>query len=198
MSDIGTFRIQYGSDESRSTKRNLNEAEAVEFIKEKGGNRIHIDSRIPITNFQNTFQVAIVLCLDDFTEKNGGTKVWPFSHKSDSDPRNIRDEINVKGGIIATAPRGSAIYTLGQTWHDVGPNLDGSRRWGIIAYYTRWWVKPTFDFTQCGTEIYSSLSNQQKELLGFTSRPPPDAKKRNHTVIPVESLPREYDNTLKL
>ena len=50
MSDIGTFRIQYGSDQSRNTKRNLNEAEAVEFIKEKGGNQIRdiLEDGIPI------------------------------------------------------------------------------------------------------------------------------------------------------
>jgi len=164
----------------------------------KGGNRIHIDSRIPITNFQNTIQVAVLLCLDDFTEKNGGTIVWPFSHKSDLDPRHVRDKIGVKGGIVAKAPRGSVIYTLGQTWHDVGPNLDQSRRWGIIAYYARWWIKPTFDFTRCGEEIFSKLNNQQKELLGFTTKPPTDAKIRQQTVISVEDLPREYEKNLKL
>ena len=164
----------------------------------KGGNRIHIDSRIPITNFQNTFQVAVLLCIDDFTEKNGGTIVWPFSHKTDSDPRNIRDSVNVEGGITATAPKGSVIYTLGQTWHDVGPNLENSRRWGIIAYYARWWVKPTFDFTQCGEKIFSMLNNQQKELLGFTTKPPKDAKIRQKTVIPVEDLPDEYEKNLEL
>ena len=163
-----------------------------------GGKRIHIDSRIPITNFQNTFQVAVLLCLDNFTEKNGGTIIWPFSHKSDSDPRHIRNEVELKGGIVATAPKGSVVYTLGQTWHDVGPNLDGSRRWGIIAYYSRWWIKPTFDFTQCGEEIFSSLDNQQKELLGFTSMPPTDAKKRQQTVIPVEDLPEKYDEVIRL
>lgn len=163
----------------------------------KGGKRIHIDSRIPITNFQNTFQVAVLLCLDDFTEKNGGTIVWPFSHKSDSDPRNIRDEMDVKGGIVAAAPKGSVVYTLGQTWHDVGPNLDGSRRWGIIAYYSRWWVKPTFDFTQCGEKIFSLLNNQQKELFGFTSRPPIDAKKRQNTITSIEKLPQKYDEAIK-
>lgn len=164
----------------------------------KGGKRVHIDSRIPITNFQNTFQVAVLLCLDDFTEKNGGTIVWPFSHKSDSDPRNIRDKMDIKGGITAIAPKGSIVYTLGQTWHDVGPNIDGSRRWGIIGYYSRWWVKPTFDFTQCGEKIFSLLNNQQKELLGFTSKPPSDAKKRQQTVIPIEKLPDKYDEVIKL
>ena len=164
----------------------------------KGGDRAHIDSRIPITNFYNTFQVAVLLCLDDFTEKNGATIVWPFSHKSDSDPRNLRDEGKIHGEVTAIAPKVSVVYTLGQTWHDVGPNIDGNRRWGIIAYYARWWVKPTFDFTKCGSKIFSSLNGKQKSLLGFTSRPPTNTDKRHHTVIPIEELPDNYDDVFSL
>lgn len=164
----------------------------------KGGNRIHIDSRIPITDFASTFQIAVLLCIDDFTSKNGATIVWPFSHNSGRDPRYIRDKTVIEGGIQACAPKGSIVYTLGQTWHDVGPNLDGTRRWGIIAYYSRWWIKPTFDFTQCGPQIYSRLTNRQKNLMGFTSRPPANGEKRSNTLIPVESLPQKYDEALSL
>lgn len=161
---------------------------------EKGGDRTHIDSRIPITNFQSTFQVAVLLCVDDFTQQNGGTIVWPFSHKTDGDPRNMREKMKFPGSVQVCAPKGSIIYTLGQTWHDVGPNLDGSRRWGIIAYYTRWWVKPTFDFTKCGSQIYSRLTPEQKILLGFTTRPPVPGEERHHTVTKVEELPERYDD----
>ena len=160
----------------------------------KGGNRAHIDSRIPITNFKNTFQVAVLFCIDDFTSQNGSTIVWPFSHKSDEDPRHLREKMTLPGGILATAPKGSVIYTLGQTWHDIGPNLDGSRRWGIIAYYTRWWIKPTFDYTQCDAKIYEKLTPQQKTLMGFTSKPPKHGDSRHHTVIPVEDLPDNYED----
>ena len=41
------------------------------------------------------------------------------------------------------------------------------------------------------------LNNQQKELLGFTTKPPKDAI-RQQTVIPVEELPEEYEKNLKL
>ena len=51
MSDIGTFKIQYGTDKSRNMKRDLYEAEAVQFIREKGGNQIRdiFEDGIPIT-----------------------------------------------------------------------------------------------------------------------------------------------------
>lgn len=162
----------------------------------KGGNRIHIDSRMPTAEFENTTHVVAMLCLDDFTEKNGTTIVWPFSHNSGKDPRNIRNEISREGAQSAEAKKGSVIFTLGQTWHDVGPNIDGSRRWGIISYYTRWWIKPTYDFTKCGAEIFNKLNNEQKVLFGFTSIPPADAFKRYRTVIPVNELSNDYDELL--
>jgi|TARA_B110000495_G_C23033882_1_gene616690 ectoine hydroxylase-related dioxygenase (phytanoyl-CoA dioxygenase family) len=161
----------------------------------KCGSRVHQDVHIPITDFDNTFSMVAIFCLDDFTTQNGSTFVWPFSHKSGVNPRSYRDK-PIEGGLQVSAPRGSIIYILGQTWHDVGPNLDGSSRWGIVAYYQRWWVKPDFDFTQCGSEIYSKLTNPQKKLMGFTTRPPINGDKQNHTLIPVENLPQEYDKAL--
>jgi ectoine hydroxylase-related dioxygenase (phytanoyl-CoA dioxygenase family) len=161
----------------------------------RGGSRVHQDIHISITDFDHTFSMVALLCLDDFTPQNGSTFVWPFSHKSGRDPRYYRDK-PIEGGLQVTAPRGSVIYILGQTWHDVGPNLDGSNRWGIVAYYQRWWVKPDFDFTQCGPKIYSQLTNRQKQLMGFTTRPPIDGDKQNHTLIPVENLPQDYDKAL--
>lgn len=160
----------------------------------KGGNRIHIDSRVPIRDFSNTLQIAALLCIDDFTEKNGATIVWPYSHKSGIDPRNFRNKSSPPGKIYACATKGSVIYTLGQTWHDVGPNIENSRRWGIIAYYSRWWIKPTFDFTKCGPEIYSKLSTKQKVLLGFTSIPPTNQQNRTYTMISEKDLPSNYDD----
>lgn len=161
----------------------------------KGGSRIHIDSRIPISNFFDTTHLVSMICLDDFTEKNGATIVWPNSHKSGKDPKS-ENNTKIENGKFASAKRGSIIFTLGQTWHDVGQNIDGNRRWGIISYYTRWWIKPTYDFTKCGPEIFNKLNNEQKELFGFTSIPPSDAFKRYRTVNPVNDLPKDYEDVL--
>ena len=55
---------------------------------------------------------------------------------------------------------------LGHLKHDIGKNLDGSRRWSIIAYYCRWWVKPTYDFVNsCTKRIYTL--QQTKRNSGF-------------------------------
>lgn len=155
-----------------------------------GGARVHIDSRVPMRDFANTLQIVAMLCIDDFTATNGSTIVWPGSHLSGVDPRTMRGKYTIPPGhVAATAPRGSVIYMLGQTWHDVGANRDGSRRWGIIAYYSRWWIKPTFDFTACPASIYNRSTARQRVLLGYNSRPPLPGEGRIYTMTRVEDLP---------
>lgn len=141
-------------------------------------------------DFDNTFQIVAMLCLDDFTASNGSTVVWPGSHRSGIDPRAMRGRDTIPPGrVAATAARGSVVYILGQTWHDIGPNLDGSRRWGVIAYYSRWWIKPTFDFTQATPSLYNRLSTRQKVLLGYNSRPPRPDEDRIYTLTRADELP---------
>ena len=157
-----------------------------------GGSRVHIDSRVPISDFKSTLQIVATLCIDDFTIKNGSTIVWPHTHKSGKDPKYVKRKSPYRG-IQVNVPKGSIIYVLGQTWHDVGPNLNDQKRWGIIAYYSRWWIKPTFDFTKCGKKIFNKLSKKQKQLMGFTSIPPTNKENRTKTLMSVNKIPKNYD-----
>ena len=157
--------------------------------------RIHIDSRKPNPNFSNTYQMVAIICLNEFTANNGSTVVVPGSHKSGHDPRNKRfsdDDL-----LTITAKKGSVIFIPGQTWHDVGQNFSGETRWGIIAYYSCWWIKPTYDFVNsCTEEIFNKLSYLQKELLGFNTRPPIDWNKRQQTVTRIEDLPENLNDAI--
>lgn len=155
--------------------------------------RLHIDSRKPMSEFKNTFQIVANICIDDFTSKNGSTVVVPKSHLSGNDPRNENIQ---KDKILATeASKGSVVFTLGQTWHDIGNNISGDRRWSIIAYYSCWWCKPTYDFVNtCNKEIFSKLTSFEKELLGFTTKPPIDWRSRQKTVCNPDDLPPNYED----
>ena len=46
------------------------------------GYTVHIDSHLPAGKFNNTTDVVILICLDDFSKENGSTKIWPRSHLS--------------------------------------------------------------------------------------------------------------------
>mgnify|MGYP003332803805 FL=1 len=164
----------------------------------RGGCNPHNDARIPVSDFSNTTQLICAICLDDFTAKNGATVAWPFSHKSGIDvPDHVHSINDIPGKISCEAPRGSVLYTLAQLWHDIGPNLDGKRRWCIHAAYSRWWVKQVYDFPRCGETIFNQLTPEQKILFGFTSRPPLIGGARRYTVTKIEDLPDSYEEVLK-
>lgn len=157
-----------------------------------GGRRPHLDGRMPLHHFKETTHISVMFYLDDFTEENGALCVWPYSHVSGMRPPEGVEADLLPGKVIAKAPRGSITFFLGSTWHEIGKNFSGQRRWGLIVTYCRWWVKPAYNYTQCGSEIYDRLSQTEKKLFGFTSIPPTLHEPRHHTVTKIEELPEHY------
>ncbi len=161
-------------------------------------NNVHIDSRVAMPDFQNTFQLIAMYCITDFTAQNGSTYLWPLSHLSGLNPKEVHPPgSSPVGKVQCEAKAGDVIIFLGQTWHDVAPNFTQDKRWGILAYYHRWWVKPSFDYSQCGPELFKKLSPQQKSLFGFTSRPPGPVAARLNTCTNIADLPDDYESALK-
>ena len=158
----------------------------------------HIDSRVPIREFEHTTQMVAMYCVSDFTSQNGSTYLWPLSHRSGLNPKEIYPPgTALPGNVQVEAKAGDVLMFLGQTWHDVAPNISNEKRWGLLTYYSRWWIKPSFDYTACGPELYKRLTAEQKVLFGFNSRPPSNASYRINTVMPIESVPDDYDAALK-
>ncbi|HEY7070948.1 MAG TPA: phytanoyl-CoA dioxygenase family protein, partial [Acidimicrobiales bacterium] len=71
--------------------------------------------------------------LDDFTEANGPTLVWPGSHLLAGPPQGE--------GRPATGPAGTCLMVDGRTWHAVAPNRSPSSRRGVLAYYCRPYIR---------------------------------------------------------
>ena len=155
----------------------------------------HVDSHIVSPNTDHILDVVACICLDDFTKENGATKLWPKSHKSGvlihKDPRYKNKIPN--GSIDLLCSKGDIFFFVGQTWHQIGDNENGKRRWGILSHYKRWWIKPSIDYTKCGSDIFNKLNNEQKVLLGFTTKPPTHGSGRLKTVSDVSELPLDYD-----
>ena len=145
------------------------------------GRRPHLDGRIPIPHPSPSTHLSVIYCIDEFRPDNGATMFWPYSHMSGRRPPAGVIPAELPGGIQLEAARGSAIFFLGSTWHEIAPNLSGSRRWSIIVTYCRWWVKPTTDFT--GEYEADGLGDLERDLYGFTSQPPGPRSDRHHTVV---------------
>jgi len=163
---------------------------------------IHIDGHLPISKFEHTTDVIVIIALDDFTEDNGATCIWPLSHKSEKRVQELKNNekphVEKGGGVPLIVSKGSVSYMLGQTWHQIRKNMNNQRRWGIIIHYKRWWIKPSQDFTKCGPEIYQMLSQRQKILYGFSTRPPKSVHERLKTKMDPDCLPKDYYEALEL
>jgi ectoine hydroxylase-related dioxygenase (phytanoyl-CoA dioxygenase family) len=160
--------------------------------------KIHVDSPLPVTDISHTTHIGVMICIDDFTMANGGTRIWPGSHKSGVLVHKTPgfSEKQLPGYVEIHANKGSMLFFPGQTWHQVGTNIDGSSRWTLIFWYTRWWIKPQTDYIRCGEAIFNLCSTQQKALLGFSSKPPKNTMLRYKTLINHDSISNNYEEAL--
>ena len=127
------------------------------------GQQLHTDSNLPGVNY--CIIANAIWALDDFTAKNGATRVVPGSHTWKHYPEDGQihpDE------ILLTAPKGSLILFNGSLHHGGGPNLSGDSRWAVVLGYARWFIKPSFDYlSNTPVDIYNGMSDLDKSLLGF-------------------------------
>lgn len=144
---------------------------------------LHIDSWLPATG-SNTWMMQVAFILEDQNEDNGCTIIAPGSHLSgqytDRDLQNLQEVHSKKGDVVMWDSR---------LWHGTRANKSAGTRWSLIATLTSWWVKPMMDVTRSvSEELYSSLSDEQKALLGFCSIPPDSEFERINTKCGYEYL----------
>ena len=164
---------------------------------------IHMNSHLPNLDIKNSTDIVVMYCFNDFSKENGATKIWPKSHLSgvrvQNEKKYLKNKIN--NFKYAKAKKGSLIFFLGETWHQIGQNINGKKRWGILCHYKRWWIKPSTDFTKCGVKIFKKLNNKQKELFGFNSISPRFNFKKQiknlKTLRKINKLEKEYYKVLQ-
>jgi ectoine hydroxylase-related dioxygenase (phytanoyl-CoA dioxygenase family) len=84
------------------------------------------------------YMVNVMWALDDFTETNGSTRLWPMSNHMDPNDPLLPEE----DAISAVMPSGSACLFLGSTVHSGGENTARVSRKGLIVSYCLGWLKP--------------------------------------------------------
>lgn len=77
--------------------------------------------------------VNVMWTLDEFSERNGATKMIPGSHVWEADRRGEDVE-----ACSATAPPGSAIIWLGSTWHGGSKPVECLAARVVISYSLGW------------------------------------------------------------
>jgi len=144
---------------------------------------LHIDSNVPSSG-RWCIAMQVSFLLDDMDESNGCTIVVPGSHRSDEFSDRSFEQV-----VPIVARAGDVVIWDSRVWHGTRENTKGASRWALVATMTRWWIKQSMDMTRSlPDQIYCSLTDEQKALLGFCSIPPRDERERINTKCGYESL----------
>jgi ectoine hydroxylase-related dioxygenase (phytanoyl-CoA dioxygenase family) len=109
------------------------------------------------------YLVNVMWALTPFTRENGGTRLWPGSHRPADEPRFAEDE-----AIVPAFGPGSALLFLGSTLHAAGPNASAGVRRGLITGYSLGWLK-TYEnqFLAYPPEVAREFDRGLAALVGY-------------------------------
>ena len=147
----------------------LASANGIDIMANSTGQRLHRDHRE--TTPGRTLYLHIVCALDSFRTETGATLVVNASHRQPLAERSP-DEISAseKTLRVEVAPGATVVFD-GCVVHGAGPNSTSERRRALHLFFAKPWVQPHWDFPAMFAHRESELTDDQRQLLGFNSRP---------------------------
>ena len=148
----------------------LNSFSALNNIPEKMNfsGEIHRDSRF-FSGMANTMLNMLVL-LDDFTEENGPTLLFPDSHIVEEKP-SVEDFEKKSIKILGQA--GDILLFNSNMWHSSSYNNTNSQRRALPLTFSIPALRQLFDYPKAiGDDIIDKLDTEMQQLLGYHSQPP--------------------------
>jgi ectoine hydroxylase-related dioxygenase (phytanoyl-CoA dioxygenase family) len=114
------------------------------------------------------YMMNVMWAVDDFTEINGATRIWPGSHLTDAD-----GSLPEADAVSAVMPRGSALLFLGSALHSGGENRSNAARRGVIFSYCQGWLRPWENpWLAYPPEIARSFNPELQALVGYRQHLP--------------------------
>lgn len=118
-----------------------------------------------------------LLMVDNFTKKNGGTYLLPYSHLTKDKPKN---EFFNKNKIQITGKQGDLLIFDSNVWHSSAPNTTNKGRRGIPITISRSFLKPLLDYPRAiGYNRINEFNNNLQQFLGYHSRVPSSLEEWN-------------------
>jgi ectoine hydroxylase-related dioxygenase (phytanoyl-CoA dioxygenase family) len=118
--------------------------------------------------------------MNEVTENNGPTIIIPKTHKHD-----LGDRQEEKPQVKLTGNPGDIFVMNSNLLHKASLSRDGRSRWLFIPTYNPWFIKPSVDYTKVFTKKqFEQLTEEQKQIFGFTSIVPVDERVRIYTLRP--------------
>ena len=128
----------------------------------------HDDGIYPVPQPHAELVTNVMWAFDDFTEKNGATRIVPGSHRGALDQAGPDTPT-----VAAEMPAGSAMIYLGSVWHGGGANRTERARLGVAIEYVAGWLRPQeTQLLAVPPELARTLSPRLQELLGYDVYPP--------------------------
>jgi ectoine hydroxylase-related dioxygenase (phytanoyl-CoA dioxygenase family) len=160
----------------------MNASKANPIIKEATPVKVYLDSILPSNGarivsrlaakgIKYTSLLGIAFSFGDFTIESRATKVWPFSHLVGLKPDEaIKMGLSILAPVLIEAKGGDLLVFLSHLWHTVGSNNTANPRWSIFTFFSPWWMKPTWDYRDCGEEMFAKIFNRQNQLLELSPK----------------------------
>ncbi|MCH8685824.1 phytanoyl-CoA dioxygenase family protein [Pedomonas mirosovicensis] len=109
------------------------------------------------------YQINVIWPLTPFRPENGGTVIWPGSHR-----RQAEGILPMEDSIAVTANPGDALVYLGSTLHCGGANRTDMPRAGLVVSYSLGWLKSyENNFLVYPPEVARHFSPEIQDLLGY-------------------------------
>ena len=118
----------------------------------------------PVPRGSMELLVNVMWAIDDFTPRNGATRIWPRSNRMHLDQDLLPEDM----AIPAVMPRGSVCLFLGSTLHSGGANLSAAPRRGLVISYCLGWLKPWENqWLAYPPEIARTFQPELADLIGY-------------------------------
>ncbi|MDH3692429.1 MAG: phytanoyl-CoA dioxygenase family protein [Gammaproteobacteria bacterium] len=136
----------------------------IEILPGETSQRLHRDDDIYPTRLPSLeLQVSTNWALDDFTERNGATRVVLGSHTWDDGREPSEDEV-----VQAIMPKGSVLVYLGSAYHGGGANVSDRPRIGLVNTYSLGWLRQEENqYLTVPREVAMSYPEHIQRLMGY-------------------------------
>lgn len=170
----------------------LNVAQAVRILPGSMQQPPHRDQEMWPCQKDFEYMVNVMWAIDDFTEENGATIVYPRSHTTSEAFDYDNFQWKNAEPRFAEMPKGSALVFLGSLIHGGGANISLAGRTGIIMSYSLGWLKGSENqFLTYPPEVARTFPKEIQELLGYKIHMPNLGGVESHcpSVLLEEKIP---------
>eukprot|EP01084_Bolivina_argentea_P014599 27277_1 len=118
---------------------------------------------------KHPLRLAVLWAIDDFTETNGATVIYPKSHLWSTGRYPTEKDKFIK----AIMPSGSCVIYLGTVFHCGGANTSNKPRLAITTQQIQPWIRAQENFTlSTPLRIVPKLHSKIQSMIGFSIHPP--------------------------